>query len=111
LLRRFDVVSWDPRGVGASVPVQCGDRLDSFFAVDREPRSKAGVARNVDAARAFVRGCRAESARLLPYVSTEASARDLDSIRAAMGAARLSYVGFSYGTYLGALYARLFPQH
>ena len=106
----FDLVSWDPRGVGASTPVRCVDDLDGFFAVDRDPTSPAAVAANVAAAHAFVEGCQRNSGNLLPYLSTASTVRDLDTIRAAMGEEQISFVGFSYGTYIGALYADRFPQ-
>jgi len=106
----FDLVSWDPRGVGASTPVRCLDDLDAFFAVDRDPDSAAAVAANVSAAHAFVDACKKNSGNLLPYLSTASTVRDLDTIRAAMGEQQISFVGFSYGTYIGALYADRFPK-
>jgi pimeloyl-ACP methyl ester carboxylesterase len=106
----FDLVSWDPRGVGASTPVSCADNLDAFFAVNRDPRTAAEVAQNVDATRSFVDACKRNSGNLLPYVSTAATVRDLDSIRAAIGAQQINYVGFSYGTFIGELYAEQFPK-
>jgi pimeloyl-ACP methyl ester carboxylesterase len=109
--KSFDIVSWDPRGVGASAPVRCVDDLDAFYAVDRDPTTPAAVAQNVAATKAFVDACRRNSAQLLPYVSTVATARDLDAIRAAMGVEQISYVGYSYGTLIGALYADMFPEH
>jgi pimeloyl-ACP methyl ester carboxylesterase len=107
----FDIVSWDPRGVGASTPVLCGDDLDSFYAVDRSPDTAAEIAQNVAAARAFVDACVQHSRALLPFVSTDASVADLDAIRTAMGEDTISYIGFSYGSYLGALYAAKYPSH
>jgi pimeloyl-ACP methyl ester carboxylesterase len=106
----FDLVSWDPRGLGPDSPVRCVDDLDSFFAVDHDPRTPAAEAENVSAARAFVDACRQKSASLLAYMSTAATVRDLDAIRAAMGDEQISYVGFSYGTLIGAMYAELFPR-
>jgi len=107
----FDLVSWDPRGVGASSPVRCLDDLDPFYAVDHNPRTAVARARNVAASRTFVDACRRNSGNLLPYVSTAATARDLDAIRTAMGETQISYVGFSYGTLVGAVYADLFPRN
>lgn len=107
----FDVISWDPRGVGQSAPVACIDDLDAFYAVNRHVQTAAEVAQNVAATKTFVNGCKQNSARILPYVSTDASARDMDAIRAAIGVPQITYVGFSYGTFLGALYANLFPKH
>jgi len=109
VLASFDIVSWDPRGVGSSTPVECVDNLDAFYAVDRDPRTAAAVAQNVAASRSLIAACQEHSRAILPYLSTENSARDMDAIRAAMGEAKISYVGYSYGTLLGALYADRFP--
>jgi pimeloyl-ACP methyl ester carboxylesterase len=91
--------------------VQCLDRLDPFYAVDRAPDTKAEIDANVSVAKEFVAGCETHSGPELPYLSTRDSARDMDAIRSAIGAPQLSYVGFSYGTYLGTLYAEMFPHH
>jgi pimeloyl-ACP methyl ester carboxylesterase len=106
----FDLVSWDPRGLGPDSPVHCLDDLDPFFAVDHDPRTPAARAENVSAAHAFVDACRRRSGAILAYMSTAATVRDLDAIRAAMGDEQISYVGFSYGTLIGALYADTFPR-
>jgi len=106
----FDLVSWDPRGLGPDAPVRCLDDLDPFFAVDHDPRTPAARAENVSAAHAFVDACRQKSGRLLAYMSTAATVRDLDAIRGAMGEDKISYVGFSYGTLIGAVYADMFPR-
>src|SRR5262249_37033168 len=108
--RRFDLVSWDPRGTGASAPVRCLDRLDAFYAVDRSPDTKAEIAANEAAAKKLVAGCEEHSGAELPYLSTRDSARDMNAIRSAIGIPQLSYLGFSYGTYLGTLYADMFPN-
>jgi pimeloyl-ACP methyl ester carboxylesterase len=110
ILKAFDIVSWDPRGVGKSAPIDCGNKLDSFYAVNRDPVNAAGIAANVDATKQFVATCEHNSKAELPYVSTEATVHDMDAIRGAMGEAQISYMGFSYGTYLGTLYADAFPQ-
>jgi pimeloyl-ACP methyl ester carboxylesterase len=113
MTERFDIVGFDPRGVGRSDPVTCGTgpQLDRELSVDPGPTTAAGFAALVGAARAFAAGCEARSGRILPYVSTADAARDLDRIRAALGDAKLTYLGFSYGTFLGATYASLFPTH
>jgi pimeloyl-ACP methyl ester carboxylesterase len=111
ILRRFDIVSWDPRGVGSSAPIRCLDNLDAFYAVDRTPENAEAVARNVAVAREFVASCKQRSGHELGDVSTSAGVRDMDAIRAAIGEARISYMGFSYGTFLGARYADAYPQH
>jgi pimeloyl-ACP methyl ester carboxylesterase len=111
---RFDVVGFDPRGVGGSVPaIQCltGPQLDKFFATSDDPDTKAQLATVVAQSKLFARGCEQRSGALLPYVGTRSAARDMDVLRAALGDAKLTYLGKSYGTYLGAWYAQLFPSH
>jgi pimeloyl-ACP methyl ester carboxylesterase len=107
--RNFDLVSWDPRGVGASAPINCGDRLDDFYAVDRDPKTSNAEMAIERTTRKLVAACVASSGSKLPYMSTRDGARDMDAIRRAMGEAKISYFGFSYGTYLGALYADMYP--
>ena len=109
----FDVVGFDPRGVGASSPVVCtdGPTLDRINHLDPRPTTPAKLAALVAAAKELGAECQANSGRLLPHLSTLDAARDLDQIRAALGDPRLTYLGFSYGTLLGATYASLFPTH
>jgi pimeloyl-ACP methyl ester carboxylesterase len=111
VLSNFDLVSWDPRGVGDSEPVRCLDDLDSFYAVDRTPDDSADVNRNVEAAKEFASACERNSGRVLEHLATDASVRDMEAIRAAMAVDTIDYVGFSYGTLLGARYAERYPQH
>jgi pimeloyl-ACP methyl ester carboxylesterase len=110
---RFDLVGFDPRGVGLSSPVRCldGPQEDAYFAADSvldDPQEKQA---EIQITRDFVAGCLQRSAKLLPFVDTESAARDMDIIRAALGDAKLTYLGFSYGTFLGQMYAHLFPTH
>ncbi|AQZ64352.1 probable exported protease [[Actinomadura] parvosata subsp. kistnae] len=110
--KRFDVVSFDPRGVGASSPVRCFGTLDldAYFALDPTPDTKAEVKKAESWDQAFAKYCAKNSGKeLLAHVGTADSARDMDVMRAALGDRRLTYLGFSYGTYLGAVYADLFP--
>jgi pimeloyl-ACP methyl ester carboxylesterase len=112
LLDRFDVVTWDPRGVGQSTQVICGDGefMDRYVAADPVPQTPRAEA-EVDAlVREFAARCEADTGWLLPHLHTEASARDMDRIRAALREDQISYLGFSYGTFLGATYAELFPE-
>jgi pimeloyl-ACP methyl ester carboxylesterase len=113
LRARFDLVGFDPRGVGASDPVRClnGKQLDRYFATDSSPDNPREVNDLVAEGRQFAGGCEAKSARLLPYVGTTNAARDMDVLRAALGDRQLTYFGASYGTYLGAVYANLFPKN
>lgn len=114
ILDHFDIVSWDPRGVGQSDPVTCasGPALDKFFSLPAAPSTPAQVAEVVSATKAFDKGCvRRSGLALLRNVSTADTARDLDRLRAAVGDRKLTYLGFSYGTFIGAMYAHLFPTH
>ncbi|HET7691181.1 MAG TPA: alpha/beta hydrolase [Nocardioidaceae bacterium] len=113
LLRSFDVVGLDPRGVGESSPVECvgDDQLDAFIASDPDPDSKAEFRRGHRLARAFFAGCMRRDPALAQHVSTVEVARDLDVLRFALGHAKLTYFGASYGTFLGATYADLFPAN
>ncbi len=109
----FDVVGFDPPGVGHSDPVTCvgsSDLLD-FVNANPAPTSPAGFASLVSADRSFADACERRSGRELPYVSTVDAAIDMDRIRQALGVASISYLGFSYGTLLGATYAEMFPSH
>jgi pimeloyl-ACP methyl ester carboxylesterase len=109
----FDVVSFDPRGVGSSAPIRClsSAQLDQWVAFEADPASPSAVAEQDKLAKGFAAGCEAKSGALLAHVSTVDTARDLDVLRAALGETKLTYIGFSYGTFLGAIYAQLFPQN
>src|SRR6202163_3388462 len=110
---RFELVGFDPRGVGKSDPVRCldGPQQDAFQALDPvldDPQEKqAGIQTD----RNFATGCMQRSSRVLPFVDTVSAAKDMDVIRAALGDKKLTYLGFSYGTYLGENYAHIFPTH
>ncbi|MER7702117.1 alpha/beta hydrolase [Kitasatospora sp. NPDC097605] len=111
LRARYDLVGVDPRGVGRSSPVTClsGERMDAYTAVDITPDDPAEVDALVTAAKEFAEGCRQGAGARLGHLSTVEAARDLDVLRALLGDERLNYVGKSYGTFLGATYAGLFP--
>jgi alpha/beta hydrolase fold. len=111
LNRRFDLIGFDPRGIGQSAPVVCltGPQEDAFNAIDSvldDPQEKQAF---IQADKNFAAGCMERSAKVLPFVDTVSTARDMDLIRAALGDAKLTYLGFSYGTFLGQTYAHLFP--
>jgi pimeloyl-ACP methyl ester carboxylesterase len=111
--QRFDVVGFDPRGVGESAPISCLDdgALDTFLGMDPTPDTKAEEVAFVQEAKVLADGCKARGGALLAHVSTEDAARDMDVLRAALGEPKLHYLGKSYGTYLGAIYADLFPKN
>ncbi|MEH0420466.1 alpha/beta hydrolase [Streptomyces sp. B21-083] len=104
---RYDLVGFDPRGTGASSPLNCGlttNELDW-------PRAyrPASFGRTTAIARGFAAKCVARDRARLPYLTTRNTARDMDVIRAVLGEKRISYLGVSYGTYLGAVYTQMFP--
>ena len=106
----YDIIGFDTRGVGSSVPAISCD--PSFFAgvrPDYIPATKAAEQVQVSRAKAYAASCGQKYGWLLPYLTTENIARDMDSIRAALGQQKLSYFGYSYGTYIGQVYATLFP--
>ncbi|MFG3507624.1 alpha/beta hydrolase [Streptomyces sp. NPDC047821] len=109
---RYDVVAVDPRGVARSEPVRCldGPQMDAYTQVDQTPDDPGETARLTASFKNFAAGCAKLSGRILPYVSTVESARDMDIVRAVLGDKKLTYVGASYGTFLGATYAELFPS-
>lgn len=109
---RFDIVAFDPRGVGKSAPINCNANVDDLFrGLDISPDTAQERQALEAASDRFARACASgPSATLLGHVDTATIARDMDSVRVALGAPQLSYVGFSWGTYLGAWYAELFPR-
>jgi pimeloyl-ACP methyl ester carboxylesterase len=115
---RFDVITWDPRGIGESTGVRCfgsqtaEDRFLSGVGKPTEtfPVGVAEMSRWVARYAEFGRRCKERAGELLAHMSTAESARDMDLLRRAIGARQLTYLGVSYGTFLGATYANLFPR-
>ncbi len=108
----FNIVGFDPRGVGESTPVQCltDHQLDVFLASDPDPNTPAEVRRSDHMLAQFGRGCVKDSGALAGHISTKEAARDMDVLRAVLREPKLTYFGASYGTFLGATYAGLFPH-
>ena len=107
----FDIVGFDPRGVGQSTPVKCYDDAgkDEFLSTDY-PYTPAGLADRQNSVRDWAEACAENTGPLLENVDTQSAARDMDMLRGALGDDKLNYLGFSYGTQLGATYAGLFPD-
>lgn len=109
---QYNVVGFDPRGVGQSTPVHCvsDHALDAYISADPSPDTPEEVATTERQWRAFTAGCVRESGPLLAHVSTIEAARDMDILRAVVKDPLFNFYGASYGTYLGATYAALFPE-
>jgi pimeloyl-ACP methyl ester carboxylesterase len=110
LVQRFDIVSWDPRGVGEGNQVLCVEEPSILGSPDPTPETVEEAEQIEAQYREFVDACVAQSGHLLPYLSTVSTARDMDLIREALGEEQISYLGQSYGAGLGAVYATLFPD-
>lgn len=111
IVDRFDIIGWNPRGTGGARPeLDCVDDMDPYFALDPSPNDASARAALIDGARKFVDACATKNGAILPYVGTEATARDIDVIRRMLGENSATYVGFSYGSELGATWVTLFPD-
>ncbi|MEU9186378.1 alpha/beta hydrolase [Streptomyces sp. NPDC048484] len=112
LRTRYDLVSFDPRGVGRSAGVTCEDdeQLDEYFQQDGTPDDDAERQTLLDNTEKFNEACEKNSGKVLPHVRTTDAARDMDLMRQVLGDDELHYFGISYGTELGGVYAHLFPK-
>ncbi|MFH0519770.1 alpha/beta hydrolase [Streptomyces sp. M41] len=110
--KRYDLVSWDPRGVGASQGVRCrsDQQIEAAESVDSTPDTPAEERAYFRDAAAFGKGCQKSAGTLMAHVSTTDTARDMDLMRQVLGDPRMQYFGVSYGTELGGVYAHLFPK-
>jgi pimeloyl-ACP methyl ester carboxylesterase len=108
----YDVVGFDPRGVAMSEPISCftPKELDENMASDSKPDNDAEIAATLEESERFAEKC-SENTEYLEHFTTIETARDMDILRAALGEKKLNYVGKSYGTYLGTLYADIFPKN
>ena len=111
-LENYDIIGWDPRGVGRSTPVVCYDAsdLDRYFSMDSSPDDPGEMQARIDEQIKFGQSCLSKSGALLEHISTMETVRDLDLLRGLVGDSKINYFGSSYGTKIGALYAELFPQ-
>lgn len=111
ILSRYDIVGFDPRGVGESSAIHCltDKETDANFAADSKPDSPTELAALVEELKNYVAKCEAFTPNILHFSTTD-SARDMDLLRSALGEEKLNFLGVSYGTYLGTLYAGLFPS-
>ena len=109
---QFDIVGFDTRGVGKSAPVTCmtGAQTTRWLRADGSPDTRAEQARVMALARQMAQGCLRMSPEIARHVGTENTVRDVDILRQALGDQKLNWLGFSYGTYLGTLYAEAFPD-
>ncbi|SDM73756.1 alpha/beta hydrolase [Allokutzneria albata] len=113
VLDSYDIIGFDPRGVGRSTPVTCNLTQDQQYRGNVPPyaRDAAEVAKHAEQAKIFAKQCaESKTAYMLPHTTTANTARDMDRIREALGEKKISFIGYSYGTHLGAVYATLFPQ-
>lgn len=107
---QFDLIGFSPRGVGASTRLYCGtNELLDPINPPASDRSEENVQRMIRAGTLIAKACQKNS--LTPFINTDATARDMDLARQLLGEEKLNYIGYSYGTWLGSWYAKLFPEH
>lgn len=109
--QRFDVVGFDPRGVGESDGLTCGSNADEFWSHDSSPDDDVEKARLDASAEEFAKECAGDDGALIANMGTDSVARDLEALRRALGDEPLNYLGFSYGTLIGLRYLDLFGDH
>lgn len=112
LVDAFDIIGWDPRGTGRSIPaIDCIDDYDTFYSAEEvSPDSATERQAILDTQKDFTDRCFARSGGILPHSGTNSSARDMEMIRRALGEQQLSYFGFSYGSELGGVWATMYPD-
>jgi pimeloyl-ACP methyl ester carboxylesterase len=112
ILTRYDIVGFDPRGIGASTSIHCltDKETDASYAADSKPDNARELQTILTNSRKYIANCQTHTQDIMHFGSAEV-ARDMDLIRAALGDKKLNYLGKSYGTYLGTLYAQFFPNH
>ncbi len=115
VMESFDVIGWDPRGVGQSTPVTCytdsDDKDRSLYGTYESPYGTEGwIEELTDEETTFAEACAENTGELLGNIDTVSNAKDMDMLRAVLGDDKLNYLGYSYGTYFGTIYAELFPD-
>jgi pimeloyl-ACP methyl ester carboxylesterase len=112
LRENFDIVGFDPRGVGQSTPVECLDdeQTDEYVALDGSPDNQVEIDQAVAMSKLFANTCASNSPKIFAFLDTVSATRDIDILRALLGDEKLNWLGKSYGTFLGATYADLFPD-
>lgn len=110
LMSRFDIVGVDPRGVGISTPLTCNTHLQALYDADPTIDEPADRDHLLETSMDLIEECDEEHGHLLPHLGSRAVARDLDLVRAALGDEKLTYLGYSYGTVIGQVYAQLHPD-
>ncbi len=111
--RAYDLVGYAPRGVGRSAPLSCQDPAEFTKIPSRSPKlpPEAFKRKKFAEAKAYAQGCARNAGPALRHFTSANNARDLDMLRAGLGEKKLTFMGASYGTYFGAVYATLFPGH
>ena len=112
LRENFDIVGFDPRGVGESTPVECLDdeQTEDYIALDGSPDNQTEIDEAQAMAELFAQSCATNSPEIYEFLDTVSATRDIDILRALLGDEKLNWLGKSYGTFLGATYADLFPD-
>ena len=112
LRENFDIVGFDPRGVGFSTPVECLDdeQTEEYIALDGSPDDQTEIDQAQAMSELFAQSCATNSPETYKFLDTISAARDVDILRALLGDEKLNWLGKSYGTFLGATYADLFPE-
>ena len=112
LRENFDIVGFDPRGVGQSTPVECLDdkQTDEYVALDGSPDNQVEIDQAVAMSKLFANTCASNSPKIFAFLDTVSATRDIDILRELLGDEKLNWLGKSYGTFLGATYADLFPD-
>ncbi|MEO8094511.1 MAG: alpha/beta hydrolase [Pseudolysinimonas sp.] len=111
----YDIIGWDPRGVGQSTPIVCftsdQDRDEMIYGTYKDPYGSEGWQKELAARqKKWVDACKQNTGELLAHIDTASVAHDMDMMRAVLGDDKLNYLGYSFGTYIGTVYAELFPD-